>query len=246
MKSEEICYFCGEPKTTREHIPPRNITPKGDKYRNNYITVPSCDKHNTEKSHLDNKMAMFFCGTSSWVFEDKDFKAKRDSVIRAVIRDNHLFNNQSKDSKIFRKKDTTPILLSASNYNQEVNINYKEHKYYQECILRGLYFKENNKVWDGELFIIPDSLIGFDETGDIFKSLFKMNEFRASTSDTSNKTSKEKVFQHKKYQVDNIIIIGVCIYMDYYFYGLFCDKENLNYLREMFHTTEEMMDFNSY
>jgi hypothetical protein len=39
----EKCYKCGAPATSREHID----------YRQNLITVPSCDEHNQKKTNED-------------------------------------------------------------------------------------------------------------------------------------------------------------------------------------------------
>lgn len=53
------CYFCDAPSTSREHVPPRCIFPEQkdvpdcSNFRNNLITVPSCDAHNSEKSEDD-------------------------------------------------------------------------------------------------------------------------------------------------------------------------------------------------
>ena len=51
----ETCYMCDSIATTREHVPPKCLFPEkkdigDDIYRQNLITVPSCDKHNTSKS----------------------------------------------------------------------------------------------------------------------------------------------------------------------------------------------------
>lgn len=50
MGSKKICYYCGQPETSDEHIPPAFMF-KG--FNNDSITVPSCDTHNSEKSHMD-------------------------------------------------------------------------------------------------------------------------------------------------------------------------------------------------
>ena len=53
------CYACDRPRTSMEHAPPQCFFPddrdaKGNYlYRTNPIKVPSCDKHNTEKSNDD-------------------------------------------------------------------------------------------------------------------------------------------------------------------------------------------------
>jgi hypothetical protein len=42
------CYACGQPGSTREHVPPRAFFPRGR--RGNLWTVPSCRSHNTDNS----------------------------------------------------------------------------------------------------------------------------------------------------------------------------------------------------
>ena len=46
----KACYFCGDKKASKEHIPPQQIF-KG--FKINRITVYSCDKHNSKKSCKD-------------------------------------------------------------------------------------------------------------------------------------------------------------------------------------------------
>lgn len=55
---EDRCYMCAKLATSREHVPPRSLFPEsrdipGANLRRDLITVPSCDKHNTAKSHDD-------------------------------------------------------------------------------------------------------------------------------------------------------------------------------------------------
>ncbi len=50
---KQTCYCCGEPATSKEHIPPKCIFPEDPKFRKNLITVPACDKHNSDKSLED-------------------------------------------------------------------------------------------------------------------------------------------------------------------------------------------------
>jgi len=59
MHSNETCYMCDLPATGREHVPPKcffpkpSDTPNGSDLRQNLITVPSCDFHNSAKSKDD-------------------------------------------------------------------------------------------------------------------------------------------------------------------------------------------------
>ncbi len=57
-KKNRICYMCGNPATSKEHVPPACLFPekkdiRTSAFRNNLITVPSCDLHNSKKSNDD-------------------------------------------------------------------------------------------------------------------------------------------------------------------------------------------------
>lgn len=131
MESKKKCYFCGKTSTSNEHVPPRNLFPKGQKYRYNLITVPSCDEHNSDKSDLDNRMLIFFSGVNKKILYEKDFKSIREKTIRAMKRDINLFNNLTEDARVFRKKDKSLSLAISDINNTEIKINYHDHKFYQ-------------------------------------------------------------------------------------------------------------------
>lgn len=50
--TQNVCYFCGENATTKEHFPPKSFFPEKGKHLQ-METVPSCSVHNNDKSHLD-------------------------------------------------------------------------------------------------------------------------------------------------------------------------------------------------
>lgn len=59
--------MCESPATSREHVPPRCIFPEskdmgGESYRQNLITVPSCDLHNMAKSRDDEFLMVSLAG----------------------------------------------------------------------------------------------------------------------------------------------------------------------------------------
>lgn len=61
------CYMCSAFATSREHVPPKNLFPEakdveGANYRLNLITVPSCDEHNSQKSHDDEFLMVSLAG----------------------------------------------------------------------------------------------------------------------------------------------------------------------------------------
>jgi hypothetical protein len=61
------CYMCSRFATSREHVPPKNLFPEGKdvegaNYRLNLITVPSCEEHNSQKSHDDEFLMVSLAG----------------------------------------------------------------------------------------------------------------------------------------------------------------------------------------
>lgn len=50
------CAYCGDPATSRDHVPPKCIFVRG---RDNLITVPACDAHNGPRSGLDARLLEF-------------------------------------------------------------------------------------------------------------------------------------------------------------------------------------------
>jgi hypothetical protein len=66
MENFKTCYMCDSPSTSREHVPPRSLFPEakdvGGDYRNNLITVPSCDLHNSGKSRDDEFLMVSLAG----------------------------------------------------------------------------------------------------------------------------------------------------------------------------------------
>lgn len=50
------CAYCGEPATSKDHVPPKCIFPSD---RDNLITVPACDIHNAKRSNLDELLLQF-------------------------------------------------------------------------------------------------------------------------------------------------------------------------------------------
>ncbi len=63
------CYMCAGEATSREHAPPRCLfpetkdTPDRSDYRKNLVTVPSCELHNSEKSHDDEYLLFALAGS---------------------------------------------------------------------------------------------------------------------------------------------------------------------------------------
>lgn len=240
MNIENKCYFCSKPVVSREHIPPQGLFPKGIKFREELITVPSCKKHNEDKSDLDHRMLTFLLGTSK-VVSDEDFQDVIGRVSRGVVRNIATLTNMSKG--VHFQKETNTLYIENMN-NTEAVVNYDDHRFYQECILRGLYLHEFNEIWAKEIFIIPTSLFGFEESFKSIEYAFGFDIIKGDIASSFFVSSKNKVFQYKSLPNEIVTVIGVCIYMNYYFYGVFTTPKTLVKIRDLFTRDSPVTDFN--
>ena len=99
---DEKCYCCNENSVSREHIPPKCIFP--NPRPSNMITLPSCDKHNFEKSKDDEYFRWFLstvCGPTSAaalnIFKTKVIKGLR----RKLALHNTIMKNSIKSIDIY-------------------------------------------------------------------------------------------------------------------------------------------------
>ena len=91
------CYMCDVPATSREHVPPRCLFPEskdidGD-YRQNLLTVPSCDEHNSGKSADDEFLMVSLAGIIG--NNSIGYSHKFSKVNRAIYRSSFSLLNQA-------------------------------------------------------------------------------------------------------------------------------------------------------
>lgn len=105
-----LCYYCGAPSTSKDHLPPSCIFP--DPKPSNRISVPSCDQHNSVQSK-DDEYFRWFITTASGTnpvarahIEDKvvrQFK-KRPKLLRAILKRSGYIDVQSPAGIFLGKK----------------------------------------------------------------------------------------------------------------------------------------------
>jgi len=72
MKEKEICVYCGESANTEDHVPPKNLFPKGMGPKK-FIKVPSCYKCNHSFSLNEEWFRLFVCSMA----EENSFYARQ-------------------------------------------------------------------------------------------------------------------------------------------------------------------------
>jgi hypothetical protein len=79
-KTREHCYYCGGPKQSREHVPPQQFF-KG--FDCDSITVPSCNKHNSNKGMQDQAIVTALL----LPFKDEKYKYPLEKEIILAIKE---------------------------------------------------------------------------------------------------------------------------------------------------------------
>lgn len=109
------CYMCSSFATSREHVPPKNLFPEacemgGTDYRINLITVPSCDEHNSAKSHDDEFLMVSLAGIIG--NNSIGYMHKIGKVDRAI----RLSANRLLDQILLEKTDIHRVEFGADKF----------------------------------------------------------------------------------------------------------------------------------
>lgn len=150
--------MCDSEATSREHVPPQCLFPeskdvKGLNFRKELITVPSCELHNSKKSHDDEFLMLAIAGVVG--NNELGFMQTVSKVNRALRRKSSDFLSKA----ILRNLKATTI-KTVEGYEFPVLFGNPDHSRLVGCfeqIIRGLYYHEHQKRFFGEVSI----LLGF-------------------------------------------------------------------------------------
>ncbi|WP_166387942.1 HNH endonuclease [Polaribacter sp. 11A2H] len=155
------CYWCGKSltkeSTKREHVPPFSFFPKG--YRENLMTIPSCEEHNNNFSQLDEKFQFLIKSFRTNYVAENDLL---DRVIRGLRRkEKENFVKELEQKTKFGEINGKPHLFLELNKN--------EPELFIEKIIRGIYFYHKEKPAKGIIQSFSKRFI--NENVDVFASI---------------------------------------------------------------------------
>ncbi|MDI6765489.1 MAG: hypothetical protein QME52_01480 [Bacteroidota bacterium] len=129
-----LCYFCGAPATTNDHLPPGNTFP--DPKPINLITVPSCDIHNTKQSKDDEYFGIII-KTASGKSPIAESMIK-DKVVRGFLRRPALLRSLMKRSRTVELTTPSGLVVGTAPAFE-----YKRERIATVVtrMTRGFYFK---------------------------------------------------------------------------------------------------------
>ena len=139
-KVESMCLYCGGIATTRDHVFPRNLYPKG-KLPENMMTVPSCLACNASFSKDEEFFRMFISGFSiDWSEEASE--VFNTVVARAIKRKPAMATELHSRMKLIDLKSPSGILLGGKATQIDVTQNdWSRCFVVVEKIVRGLLYK---------------------------------------------------------------------------------------------------------
>lgn len=156
-KIKETCYMCNMPATSREHVPPKCFFPeqkdfgRSKDYRQNLLSVSSCDQHNTSKSQDDEYL--LFLITSHFdnnLIAQKHFSTK---IIRAVKRNPSMYKFVEKNSPILIDgQPTIAYTVDLARFNKEI-----------DHITRALFYIHYNQKLDLPINIHTPDLFAINQ-----------------------------------------------------------------------------------
>jgi hypothetical protein len=201
LKSTETCYMCELEKTSREHVPPRCLFPEkkdfGTNYfRENLITVPSCEKHNSEKSHDDEFLMICLSGIVG---------NNQIAYFLHITKVQRALDRRSPDFlDVIYGYPERKVINDYEGNMQQVMIASPDNERLRTCfrnISFGLYFHHYGKRFMGDIDIFLgflDYSDGLDETKVIY---IQMAEKKLEGFE--NNGANPKIFQYKFGEMDS-------------------------------------------
>lgn len=184
-QSSSGCYWCGNPATSREHIPPSNLFPKG--HNSQLITVPSCKQHNEDLHKLDERFRVYLQVQQR--SNPVALEAFKDRTFRGLSRPERSGLTRSLAEKSHR-------VTIGEQPTLAMEINPKDQNLYFEKIIRGIYFHLFKRQAPGRVVSISQDFIvpGFDYEELMSTILPLLNDPNVTAF---GKTANPEVFQFK-------------------------------------------------
>lgn len=202
----KTCYKCDNPATSKEHIPPASLFPeekdiRTSEFRKNLITVPSCDLHNSKKSHDDeflmaclaglignNNIALFHFKTKV----KRTLERKGRKFIDEIIKESKRVDNDgsSASSIFFGKADVNRL------------------KKCFEHIAFGLFYHNFKKRFEGECHLLMDFIMHEDKHLENYKEVIR-KRIEADPIQTKSEGANPKIFSYSFLQADELGLIGL-------------------------------------
>lgn len=198
-----MCYKCGAPATSKEHVPPLCLFPeekdiKTSIFRNNLTTVPSCDLHNSKKS-MDDEFLM--------------------AVLAGIVGNNVIgfFHNMTKVKRALERKggDMAHVFQQGTDKNTrspvEVMLNGSNFSRIKSCfeyIAYGLYYHKYGYRFEGECKIVLDFVRYEDERMEKYRQVCR-KRWEHEQNKPDGEGNNPEIFRYEFYPPDRDGLIAL-------------------------------------
>lgn len=183
IPESNLCYYCESLATNRDHLPPScffpkpKYLPKGSKdYRNNLVTVPSCELHNNLRSKDDEYTAALFALTAGSPLTSELLSSKwipsllrnEGSLGKRIFRNSRPVSVVVKEGRILIPRETVSLTIEVDRIERVL-----------ESIAKGIYFLHNSchRRWNGGCMVFGLNLLSKDlKPADNANDLAMLNE----------------------------------------------------------------------
>lgn len=205
--------MCGAPPTSREHVPPKCLFPEskdvnGQQFRNNLITVPSCDIHNSKKSKDDEFLMVSTAGILG--NNSVGYQHKFGKVDRAIRRSSNRLLE-----KVFIKKQHYRVKTQNNNFIEVIwgTPDYKRLLSCYEHIAYGIYHHHYGKRFIGELKIMPGYFHKEDSNAHNFNQFIR-DKTELELKGVPKYGSNNEVFYYQFTEKDQVglFLLKICLY----------------------------------
>lgn len=146
MRTVSTCYMCENLATSREHAPPLCFFPEKENFgkdvRQNLITVPSCDRHNSKKSKDDEyfRAVILMQAAQNSIAGQHQFFQK---FLRATSRTPHAYGSFFQDKGIVHDGKGHALQINRERFDLCI-----------DHLARALFFNEFNSKWNLPMSVI--------------------------------------------------------------------------------------------
>ena len=207
-KKNQICYMCGNLANSKEHVPPVCLFPeekdiKTSIFRNNLITVPSCDLHNSRKSKDDEFLMACLAGivgNNVIGFFHNITKVKRaldrkgDEYVHILMKDPQNKTIRNSKGHVF------PIVVGRPHFDR-----LRTCFHHVSC---GLYYHKFNRVFDGQCHIIMDFITYEDAEAEKYKLLCR-KRFEMEPNQPKREGNNPEIFRYEFVAPDEFGLIAL-------------------------------------
>ncbi|RZG76734.1 hypothetical protein [Acinetobacter sp. WCHAc060025] len=210
------CYMCDKPVVSKEHAPPKCLFPKGNEFRSDLITVPSCKEHNQDLSQADVILLQLLL--SQPIQENRPFKILKDQFLN---RDSVNFKRKigSFSNQINQIVPATYINTTGEQINsgliffkQSASIIFNS----LEKLGCALYFNDYQKKLTGKYYVNLDVLIQKNNNDEKqIQDLYVLNKNLFDMFEIKFKGPVPNVFQYRIYDHGGL---GQQVIIEFLFY----------------------------